>query len=295
VPQTRAAAPGGSLAAQLGLVPMRSGGITFKGKTHSYDYSIKFTPGKSSLAVKITITKESPVEVEATITGTLNNLKTAGSISVDHGSLHTAKLVANHLSGEFTLAYSAKPISGFGLGQAGGIKITLPGEIAVPFFIGPVPFYLGVKVAFFASAGFSAFDQELSGSYTLSYDGAGGFHTSSSGATSAAGALKGLGDILLKAANAVRTGPLSFVLGAQMPQLELGLGVKGLNVAGTVTLVASTEIVTTSATCDTRKMEVLGTAEAQANFFGFSADLASATLFDKTLNAAYPRHCGVAP
>ena len=72
----------------------------------------------------------------------------------------------------------------------------------------------------------------------------GGFSASSSGATSPAGVLKGLADIILKAANAVRSGPLSFIFGAQMPQLELGLGVKGLNVAGYVTLVGSTGIAT---------------------------------------------------
>jgi hypothetical protein len=150
-------------------------------------------------------------------------------------------------------------------------------------------------VAFFASAGFSGFDQELSGSYTFSYDGEGGFSTSQSGATSGVGVLKGLGDIVLKAANAVKTGPISFVFGAQMPQIELGLGAKGLNVAGNITLVGSTGIATYGSGCDTRQMEVEGTAGAEANFFGFSADVGSATLFDKKIEAAYPAGCGVFP
>jgi hypothetical protein len=42
-------------------------------------------------------------------------------------------------------------------------------------------------------------------------------------------------------------------------------------------------------------MEITGTAGATASFFGLSGDLGSATLFDKTINAAYPRGCGVAP
>ena len=128
---------------------------------------MNFKSAGSEVAVTITISKDSPVEVEAKITGTLGNLKTAGNISINKGKLASTKMLANNLKGQFKLEYSAKPISQFGLGQAGGIKITLPAELVVPFFVGPVPLFLGVKVAFFASAGFSSFDQELSGSYTL--------------------------------------------------------------------------------------------------------------------------------
>jgi hypothetical protein len=285
-----------SIPARFGMVPMAGGGgITLKGKTKSYGYSVNFKKSGRAVAVTITISKSSPVEVEAKITGTLNNLTSAGKISINKGKLVSAKMLANNLSGDFKLSYSAKPITAFGLGQAGGIKITLPAELAVPFFIGPVPLFLGIKVAFFASAGFSNFDQELSGSYTLSYDGQGGFSTSSSGATSGAGVLKGIGDIILGAANAVRTGPLSFVFGAQMPQIELGLGVKGLNVAGNITLIGSSGIATYGSGCDTRQMEVEGVAGADASFFGFSSNLASATLFDKKINAAWPKGCGTFP
>jgi hypothetical protein len=42
-------------------------------------------------------------------------------------------------------------------------------------------------------------------------------------------------------------------------------------------------------------MEVEGTAGAEANLFGFSADLGSATLFDKKIETAYPKGCGVFP
>jgi RNase P/RNase MRP subunit p29 len=284
-----------SLAARFGMVPMAAGGITLKGKTKSYDYSVNFKSTGKQVAVTITISKDSPVEVEAKITGTLDNLKTAGNISINKGKLASTKMLANNLKGQFKLEYSAKPISQLGLNQSGGVKITLPAELVVPFFLGPVPLFLGVKVAFFVSAGFSSFDQELSGSYTLSYDGEGGFHTSSSGATSPAGVLKGLADIILKAANAVRTGPLSIVFGAQMPQLELGLGVKGLNVAGNVTLIGSTGIATQGAGCDTRQMEIEGVAGASASFFGFSSSFGSTTLFDKKIQASWPRGCGTFP
>jgi hypothetical protein len=285
-----------SIPSRFGLVPMAGGGgITLKGKTKSYGYSVNFKQVGKAVSVTITISKSSPVEVEAKITGTLNNLTTAGNIAVDHGQLANAKMLANNLSGEFKLAYSAKPISAFGLGQAGGIKITLPAELAVPFAVGGVPMFLGIKVAFFASAGFSGYDQELSGSYTLSYDGHGGFSTSSSGATSAAGVVKGIGDIILGAANAVKNGPISFVFGAQMPQIELGLGVKGLNVAGNVTFIGSSGIATYGSGCDTRQMEVEGVAGADASFFGFSSSLGSATLFDKKVNASWPKGCGTFP
>jgi hypothetical protein len=285
-----------SVPSRFGMVPLAGGsGITIKGKTHTYKYSVGFKQQGSAVAVSITISKSSPVEIEAKITGTLDNLTAAGNVAVKHGSVTGAKMLANHLTGDFKLAYSATPISGFGLDKAGGIKITLPAEIAVPFFVGPVPFFLGINVAFFASAGFSSFDQELSGSYTFSYNGAGGISVSKAGATSAAGVLKGLGDIVLAAANAVNSGPLSFVFGAQMPQLELGLGVKGLNVAGTATLIGSTGIATYGPGCDTRQMEIEGVTGAEANFFGFSADLASSTLFDHKIEAAYPKGCGTFP
>lgn len=292
-----AAVPGGidpAVAQRFGARPMGAGGITLKGKIDGYGYSINFKQVGAALSVAITISMSNPVDLEVTITGTLHNLRTAGNIAVNKGKLSNAKVLANSLQGSFKLAYTAKPLTKLGLGTSGGIKITLPGELTVPFFLGPVPFFLGVKVAFFASAGFSQFNQELSGSYTFTYNGSGGFSASKSGATSAAGILKGLGDIILTAANAVKTGPISFIFGAQMPQLELGLGVKGLNVAGFVTPLISTGIATFGAGCDTRKIEAQAVAGAQANFFGFNAS-ASATLFDKSVYASFPKGCGTFP
>jgi hypothetical protein len=285
-----------SVATRFGMQPLTaSSSITLKGKTDSYDYSIKFTTESKSVAVAITISKSSPVDVDATITGTLDNITSTGKIAISKGKLTSANAVAKNLAGSFTLGYSAKPISQFGLGSAGGIKITLRGEIAVPFVIGPIPFFLGIKVAFFAEAGFSGFNQELSGEYKISYDGNGGFSTSSSGATTSAGVLKGIGDIILKAANAVKTGPISFIFGAQMPEIDLGLGVKGLDVAGNITLVGSSGIATYGSGCDTRQLEGEGVAGATASFFGFSTNLASATLFDKKIQASYPSGCGTFP
>jgi hypothetical protein len=293
---SRADRASSAVPARFGMVPLSSGGaITLKGKTHSYKYSVTFKPSGSAVAVSITISKSSPVDLEATITGTIDNLTATGDIAVDKGAVADAKMLANHVKGDFKLSYSVKPLSAFGLGTAGGIKISLPAEIAVPFFIGGVPFFLGINVAFFASAGFSGYDQKLSGSYTFSYSGSGGITVSHSGATSGTGVLKGLSDIILNAKDAVSKGPLSFIFGAQMPQLELGLGVKGLNVAGTATLVGSTGIASMGGGCDTRQMEIVGTTGAEANFFGLSADLASATLFDKKIQAAFPAGCGAYP
>ena len=273
----------------------RGGGFTLSGKVEGYGYSATFTPSSTGMSVQIAITRDSPVELEIDITGTLTNLQTAGSMTLSHGAVDEAQWLANNIAGKFELAYSAKPISAFGLGQAGGIKVTLPAEIAVPFMIGPIPFYVGVKVAFFASAGFSSFDQALTGSYTLDYDGQGGFHLSHDGATTAQGVLDGLGKIFLDAAHAVATGPISFILGAQLPELELGMGTKGLNIAGHVTLVGQTGIATYGAGCDTRKLQALGTAGADASFFGMSASLGSVKLFDKSYYASYPPGCGSFP
>jgi len=282
-------------------VPMRpvaraaDGSFTLSGEVEGYGWSATFTPSKTAMAVKIAISREKPIELEVSITGSLTGLRTAGSVDVDKGRLGSAQWAANNVEGKFELAYSAKPISAFGLGQAGGIKVTLPVEVAVPFIVGGVPFYVGVKVAFFASAGFSGFDQELSGSYTLEYDGNGGFKLAGSGATTPQGVLEGLGEIILGAAEAVSTGPISFVFGAQLPELELGLGTKGLNIAGHVTLVGQTGIATYGAGCDTRKYQIFSTAGASAEFFGLSAALGTVKLFDESYYASYPPGCGVFP
>ncbi|ABL82313.1 MULTISPECIES: hypothetical protein [unclassified Nocardioides] len=282
-------------------VPLRpgaraaDGSFTLSGQIEGYGWSATFTPSKTAMAVKIAITREKPIELEVSITGSLTNLRTAGAIDIDKGKLGSAQWAANNVKGKFELGYTAKPISAFGLGQAGGIKVTLPVEVAVPFMVGAVPFYVGIKVAFFASAGFSGFDQELAGSYTLEYDGNSGFSLSNSGATTSQGVLEGLGKIILGAAEAVATGPISFVFGAQLPQLELGMGTKGLNIAGHVTLVGQTGIATYGAGCDTRKYQILSTAGATAEFFGLSAALGTVKLFDQSYYASYPPGCGVFP
>lgn len=281
-----------ALLSRFGLQAVTGKKYTIKGSTHSYKFTATFRSEKKAVGVDFTISKSSPVDVSVTISGTLDNLSSAGSIAIANQHLSHAKLSASGLKGQFKISYSFKPISQLGLGNAGGIKITLPAEITLPFAVGGVPFFLGIKTAFFASVGFSKFDQSVDGSYTINYDGKGGFTTSSSGATSALGALTGIGKIVLDAANAVRNGPLSVIFGAQVPQLELGLGVKGLNVGGFVTLVAQTGVELQGSNCDTRGFEILGSAGAEANFFGFSSSLGSTRLFDKQYSAAYPRGCG---
>jgi hypothetical protein len=284
------------LAQRFGLQPLsRRGGTKVSGKVEGYEWEATFTPSATGVTVDVTITRSDPVELSVTLSGTLDNLRTGGTISVEDGQLTQARMLADNLKGLFTLKYAAKPISAFGLGQAGGIKVELPAEIVVPFVVGGVPFFLGVRVAFFAAAGFSSFDQELSGEYSMQYDGSGGLTASSTGATSPTGVLDGLADIVLNAVNAVNQGPLSFVFGAQMPQLQLGMGVKGFNVAGSVTLVGTTEIATYGSGCDTRKMQILGTAGANASFFGLSTSFGTQKLFDHTIEAAYPSGCGSAP
>ena len=119
--------------------------------------------------------------------------------------------------------------------------------------------------------------------------------TSGAGTTTAQGAIDGIGKILLNAGTAVANGPLSFTLGAQLPQLELGMGTKGLNVAGHVTLVGQTGIATYGSGCDTRKYQVIGSTGATGSFFGMSANLFSKNLFDKSYYASYPYGCGVFP
>ncbi|MGC9963020.1 MAG: hypothetical protein ABSE47_14100 [Acidimicrobiales bacterium] len=283
----------GPVTARLGLESIAHG-VTLKGKADTYSYAVTFKTVGKGVSVEITLSKSKPIDLSVTISGTLGGLATSGDIAVANRKLSAMKLADSGLAGSFTLAYEAKPISALGLGSAGGVKITIPAELTVPFDVGGVPMFLGIKVAFIASAGFSGYNQSLKGSYTISYNGHGGFSTSSSGATSATGVIKGLGKIVLDAANAVKSGPMSFLFGAQFPQIELGLGVKGLNVGAFVTLLGESGIAFINS-CDTREFLIEGTTGAEASFFGLSASLGSATLFSKTYQAAYPPGCGTFP
>jgi hypothetical protein len=300
-PDSTGPALSASLAQRFRLSPLASGSVTLSGKTSTYDYSIEFKQAGTAVSVTITLSKSSPVDVSASVTGTLDNFNTEGAITVNKGHLGSAKVAMDGLKGQFTLAYELKPVSAFGLGSSGGIKLTLPGELTLPFYIGGIPFFLGIKTAFFVSVGFSNKNQSIEGSYTVNYDGNAGFTTSSTGVSDAAGAITGIGKVLLDQANAILSGPISLVLGAQIPQLELGLGVKGLNVAGYVDLVADTAlqvggnsggIGAGTGGCDARDLKVVASAGAEANFFGFSATTGSSTLFSQDFLASYPPGCG---
>ena len=283
-------------------------GVTLKGKADSYSYSMTFKQVGRAASVSVTLSKSSPVEVSATASGTLQNFTTDGAINVKDAKLGTGSVNMNGLRGEFTLSYELKPLTAFGLGAAGGFKLTIPAEITVPFAIPlpaplpPIPMFLGLKVAFFVSVGFSNKNQSIKGSYTINYDGQAGFSVSKSGVTSGRGLIQGIGKVILDQANAILNGPITLVLGAQIPQIELGLGGKGLNVAGFVDLVADTAIKVggqgpvgvgpSTGGCDARDLKVLATAGAKAAFFGLSADLGSTTLFSKDFIAAWPPKCG---
>jgi hypothetical protein len=295
-------------ASRTGSLGIGGKGITLKGKAGSYSYSMSFKQVGRAASVSVTLSKSSPVEVSATASGTLQNFTTAGAINVQDAKLGTASVNMNGLRGEFTLSYELKPLTAFGLGAAGGFKLTIPAEITVPFAIPlppplpPIPMFLGLKVAFFVSVGFSNKNQSIKGSYTVNYDGQAGFSVSKSGVTTGKGLIQGIGKVILDQANAILNGPITLVLGAQIPQIELGLGGKGLNVAGFVDLVADTAIKVggqgppgagpSTGGCDARDLKVLATAGAEAAFFGLSADLGSTTLFSKDFIASWPPGCG---
>ncbi len=282
-----------SVPARFGMRPLAAG-VTLKGTTHSFNYTVKFVASSTGLAATITLTRSSGVQFNGKITGTLKNLKTAGQFAVNHGSFSNAKVFASNLTGQFKLTYSAKAVDQKNFGADNGIKIDLPAEIAIPFFVGPVPMYLGVRIAFFASAGFSDLNQKVSGNWSLGFGGHGGFGVSNSGATTRSGTITGSGGIVLNAANQVHGGAMSFIFGAQMPQLELGLGVKGLDVAGDMTFLGTTGVATFGGGCDTRQIEAEGSGVAQSTFFGLSEN-ATKTLFDKKTQAAFPAGCGNFP
>ncbi len=50
--------------------------------------------------VKIAITRDTPIELEVNVTGSLTNLKTAGSITLSHGKLGQAQWLANNIAGQ---------------------------------------------------------------------------------------------------------------------------------------------------------------------------------------------------
>ena len=150
-----------SLASKFGLEALNSSGVTLKGSASGYKYSLEFKQAGTAVSLTFTLGRSSPVDLTATVSGTLQNFTTAGGIVVKHGSVGSSKIQMNGLKGQFTLSYELKPVTAFGLGSAGGFVLKLPGEIEVPFAIGGIPFFLGVKTAFFVSVGFSNKNRRL--------------------------------------------------------------------------------------------------------------------------------------
>jgi hypothetical protein len=282
-------------------------GMTLKGKAGGYGYSLSLTTAGRAATVTITLSRTSPVELSFTAAGTIQNFTTEGAIDIQKAKMAKASVDMNGLSGDFTLSYELKPLTAFGLGAAGGFKLTLPAEVTIPFEVplppGSIPpflpMFLGVKVAVYIAVGFSNKNQSIKGAYTVHYGGQAGFSVSPSGATTGEGVMQGIGKVVLDQANAIMNGPISLVLGAQIPQIEVGLGGKGLNVAGFVDLIADTAIKVGGGFggqtgCDARDLRVMATAGAKAAFFGLSMDLGSATLFSQDFNASWPPGCGTA-
>ncbi len=270
-------------------------GLTIKGKAGGYEYSMKFNLKGKDVEVEVELSREEPINVSATVTGTLDNFNTKGSIDVTKGKVTSAAVSDRGLSGSFTLGYEAKPASSLG---TGGALISLPGEMRIPVIVGGIPFYIGIGVSYYVGIGFSGKSQKLTGSYTLKYDGSSGFSFSKQGATSPTGAITELGKILLNKTDAVLNGPISLILGAQMPRLEFGLGVKGASVGAYTNLVASTAVKIGgqqgggTGGCDAREMEIEATTGADAQVFGLKIGTSPYTLFDKTYQLAYPAGCG---
>ena len=274
------------------------GGLKLSGELQGYDYSMKFTTEGRNLVVEVELTKKQPISLTATVQGTLNNFLSKGSILVDNSKVESGSASESGLSGNFTLSYEVKPASGLGA-NGKTYLLSLPGSMRIPIIIDGIPFYVGFKVAYFVGVGFSQKSQKVSGSYTIGYNGSSGFTLSSKGVTTPTGAIKELGKILLSNVNAALNGPIGIVMGAQIPRIEFGLGVKGASAGAYANLVASTEVEVGGSGgtggCDARKLEVLATTGAEAEVFGLKVGTTPFTLFDRVYNAAYPPGCGVAP
>ena len=265
--------------------------------------SCSFKQAGSAVSVSITLSKSSPVDVSASVTGTLQNFFTAGAITVKKSHLSSAKMKMVGLNGHFTLSYELKPLTAFGLGSAGGFKLTLPAGGQRTLRRRGDPLLRGGEDRVLRRRGVQQQEpvdkgqlhSELRRQRRLQ-------HLERRRHERVRGVVQGIGKVLLDQANAILSGPITLVLGAQIPQLEVGIGVKGLNVAGFVDVVADTAIKVGGNTpglgpstggCDACDLKVLVTAGAKASFFGFSTNLVNpVTLFSKDFIASYPPACG---
>ncbi len=278
-------------------------GVSFSGSISGASYRANFSRVGNTVAMGISLTKSGPVNLSASLKGYLQDFGSAGSIEVKKGSLFHASIEANSLHGQFTLSYELKATSGLGLGSFGGKLLKLPFEVDVPVIVDGVPFFVGIGVVFYIAVGFSLVGQQIGGTYTVSYDGSSGFSLSGLGSLSALGSIQGLGKAVLDAATAVLNGPITVVLGADIPEIEVGLGWKeGMSIGGFVKVVADTAIkvggqgpagaMPETGGCDARDLKVEVTAGARAGFFGIKIPLGVVTLFDHDFLNSYPPACG---
>lgn len=273
----------------------QSPSLTLKGKVEGYEYSMKFTLGGPNVQVTIELTRSQPVNLTAAVQGTLNNFVSKGAIQVSKGQVKSSAVSEKGLSGRFTLSYEVKAASGLGTG--GQYLLSLPGELRIPIIVDGIPFFIGLKVSYFVGVGFSQKNQAISGSYTINYSGSSGFSFASDGVTSPSGAVKEVAKILLDKANAVSNGPISLVIGAQVPRIEFGLGVKGASAGAYVNLVASTAVKVggqggSTGGCDARALTVEATTGVEARIFGLGISTSPFTLYNKEIQLSYPKGCG---
>ena len=287
---------------RTGSVGIGGKGVTLKGKADSYSYSMSFKQVGRAASVSVTLSKSSPVEVSATAAGPCR-ITTDGATNVQNSKLGTGSVNMKGLKGEFTLSYELKPLTAFGLGAVVGFKLTIPAEITVPFAIPlppplpPIPMFLGLKVAFFVSVGFSNKNQSIKGSYTINYDGQAGFSISKSGVTTGRGLIQGSaghprpGQRYPQRANhpcpwRPDTSDRAWTRrqGPQRGRLRR----PGRRHGHQSWRPRPCRVGASTGGCDARDLKVLATAGAKAAFFGLSADLGSTTLFSKDFIAAWP-------
>ena len=159
----------------IGLAALNSSGVTLKGKASGYTYSLEFKQEGTAVSLSFTLGRSSPVD--------LSSERYRHAAEFQHRWRHCSEApkrrVVEDRDEQFERAvhssYELKPLSSFGLGKNGGFVLKLPGELEVPFAIGGIPFFLGIKTAFFVTVGFSNKNQSISGSYAVDYNGDAGF------------------------------------------------------------------------------------------------------------------------
>lgn len=294
--------------AQLPAKPAKPGaqepgkGGKVEGKLGNYGFSIDFQPKGSAVSIETELSQDSPLKLKISAKGTVDKVTTKGEIVVNGRTVQNATIDTTKMTGEFELSYSIVAVAGLG---AGGQQVfRIPAEMRIPLAAEGIPLCIILKSAFFVAVGFSKEDQGISGKYTVKYDGAGGISVSDQTTSPLKQDIKAQGLIDLSQKNAQMNGPIGIVIGAEIPRLEVGLGLLKPAIGGYVDMIATTAIQVggqggalgalggNTGGCDARALKLVSKAGFFASAFGFTFSPNPVTLYEEEMDDSYPPGCG---